>query len=164
MHWVTITFAGIRNLLLFPTISRISRRGAFATHSGTWPSTQSYPFSHECLSTRARCQRPLHVFIPQTRDSPYVAYLIEILTWSLLSTSFFQEYVQVKPFLAIASLALKATGKYNEGEFRADSGYLYVSIIYNASICLSLYCLAMFWLSINEDLKPFRSVVNSRII
>jgi len=66
------------------------------------------------------------------------------------------QYVQVKPLLAIASLALKAIGKYNEGEFRADSGYLYVSIIYNASICSSLYCLAMFWLSISEDLKPFR--------
>ena len=71
----------------------------------------------------------------------------------------FQEYVQVKPVLAIASLALKASGKYNEGEFRSDSGYLYVNILYNASICLSLYCLAMFWLSISEDLKPFRSVL-----
>ncbi|KAI0266441.1 organic solute transporter Ostalpha-domain-containing protein [Gloeopeniophorella convolvens] len=66
------------------------------------------------------------------------------------------QYVQVKPLLAVASLILKAAGKFNEGEFRVDSGYLYVSIVYNASICLSLYCLAMFWLSINEDLAPFR--------
>jgi hypothetical protein len=77
----------------------------------------------------------------------------------LYDLMFFKEYVQVKPVLAVASLALKASGKYNEGEFRADSGYLYVNIIYNASICLSLYCLAMFWLSISEDLKPFRSVL-----
>ncbi|KAH9061212.1 organic solute transporter Ostalpha-domain-containing protein [Lactarius vividus] len=66
------------------------------------------------------------------------------------------QYVQLKPLLAIASLVLKASGKYNEGEFRIDSGYLYVSVVYNISICLSLYCLAMFWLSINEDLKPYR--------
>ncbi|KAH9973661.1 organic solute transporter Ostalpha-domain-containing protein [Lactifluus volemus] len=66
------------------------------------------------------------------------------------------QYVQIKPLLAITSLVLKASGRYNEGEFRADSGYLYVSIVYNASICLSLYCLAMFWLSISEDLNPFR--------
>ncbi|KAI0051529.1 DUF300-domain-containing protein [Auriscalpium vulgare] len=66
------------------------------------------------------------------------------------------QYVQVKPLLAVASLVLKAAGKFTEGEFRADSGYLYVSIVYNTSICLSLYCLAMFWLSINEDLLPFR--------
>ena len=68
------------------------------------------------------------------------------------------EYVQVKPILAAATLILKAFGKYNEGDFRANSGYLYVSIIYNISICLSLYCLAMFWVCVNDDLKPFRYV------
>ncbi|KAF4621605.1 hypothetical protein D9613_012574 [Agrocybe pediades] len=68
------------------------------------------------------------------------------------------QYVQVKPILAAVTLILKATGKYNEGDFRANSGYLYVSIIYNLSICLSLYCLAMFWVCVNDDLKPFRPV------
>ena len=33
---------------------------------------------------------------------------------------------------------------------------MYVSIIYNISICLALYCLAMFWLCVNDDLKPYR--------
>jgi len=73
------------------------------------------------------------------------------------------EYVQVKPILAGATLILKAVGKYNEGDFRANSGYLYVSIIYNVSICLSLYCLAMFWICVNDDLKPFRYVLFSFI-
>ncbi|KAF8876937.1 organic solute transporter Ostalpha-domain-containing protein [Infundibulicybe gibba] len=68
------------------------------------------------------------------------------------------QYVQVKPVLAAATLILKACNKFNEGDFRANSGYLYVSIIYNTSICLSLYCLAMFWLCVNDDLKPFRPV------
>jgi hypothetical protein len=66
------------------------------------------------------------------------------------------EYVQVKPVLAAATLILKASGKFNEGDFRANSGYLYISIIYNTSICLSLYCLAMFWVCVNDDLKPYR--------
>ncbi|KAJ3899947.1 DUF300 domain-containing protein [Lentinula edodes] len=66
------------------------------------------------------------------------------------------QYVQVKPILAIATMVLKACGKFNEGDLRANSGYLYVSIIYNVSICLSLYCLAMFWICVNDDLKPFR--------
>lgn len=66
------------------------------------------------------------------------------------------EYVQVKPILAAATLILKALGKYNDGDFRANSGYLYISIIYNVSICLALYCLAMFWVYVNDDLKPFR--------
>jgi hypothetical protein len=71
------------------------------------------------------------------------------------------EYVQVKPVLAAATLILKAVGKYNEGDFRANSGYLYISIVYNISICLSLYCLAMFWICVNDDLKPFRYVLSS---
>ncbi|KIL58551.1 hypothetical protein M378DRAFT_170449 [Amanita muscaria Koide BX008] len=68
------------------------------------------------------------------------------------------QYVQIKPILAAATLILKAFGKYNEGDFRANSGYLYVSVLYNVSICLALYCLAMFWLCVSEDLKPFRPV------
>ncbi|KAJ7018280.1 DUF300 domain-containing protein [Mycena alexandri] len=68
------------------------------------------------------------------------------------------QYVQVKPVLAVATLVLKAFGKYNEGTLRSDSGYLYISVIYNTSICLSLYCLAVFWMCVNDDLKPFRPV------
>jgi Organic solute transporter Ostalpha len=60
--------------------------------------------------------------------------------------------------LAAVTLILKACDKYNEGDFRANSGYLYISIIYNVSICLSLYCLGMFWVCVNDDLKPFRPV------
>lgn len=48
----------------------------------------------------------------------------------------FSEYVQVKPILAVATLILKATGTYKEGSLSWSSGYLYVSIVYNASICL----------------------------
>ncbi|RXW22411.1 hypothetical protein EST38_g3444 [Candolleomyces aberdarensis] len=68
------------------------------------------------------------------------------------------QYVQIKPLLAAATLITKACGKYNEGDFRANSGYLYISIIYNLSICTSLYCLAMFWACVSDDLKPFRPV------
>ncbi|KIR40176.1 hypothetical protein I313_04097 [Cryptococcus deuterogattii Ram5] len=49
------------------------------------------------------------------------------------------QYVQVKPLLVLVVIALKATGTYHEGRFATDSGYTYVSIAYNASICLSLY-------------------------
>lgn len=68
------------------------------------------------------------------------------------------QYVQVKPILAITTMILKVLNKYNEGNLRANSGYLYISIVYNFSICLSLYCLAMFWVCINSDIKPFRPV------
>ncbi|KZT71206.1 DUF300-domain-containing protein [Daedalea quercina L-15889] len=66
------------------------------------------------------------------------------------------QYVQVKPILAAITIILKLVGKFNEGDLRASSGYLYVSIVYNFSICLALYCLAIFWMCVNEDLRPFR--------
>jgi hypothetical protein len=56
----------------------------------------------------------------------------------------------------VATLILKSFGVYNEGTLRANSGYLYVSVVYNISIFLSLYCLAVFWMCVNDDLKPFR--------
>lgn len=46
------------------------------------------------------------------------------------------EYVQVKPILTAATLILKATGTYKEGELSWSAGYLYVSFVYNISICL----------------------------
>lgn len=48
------------------------------------------------------------------------------------------EYVQIKPLLVLVTVILKATDTYREGALRWDAGYTYVSVIYNASICLSL--------------------------
>ncbi|GAA6005875.1 hypothetical protein JCM10207_007260 [Rhodosporidiobolus poonsookiae] len=66
------------------------------------------------------------------------------------------QYVQLKPFLAALTVVLKATGTYDDGHLAKDSGYTYVSIAYNLSVSLSLYCLALFWVATNRDLKPFR--------
>ncbi|SNX86211.1 uncharacterized protein MEPE_04920 [Melanopsichium pennsylvanicum] len=66
------------------------------------------------------------------------------------------QYVQVKPVLAVATLILKACGKYEEGKISPTNGYTWVSFTYNVSVFLSLYCLGMFWKCLNDDLKPFR--------
>lgn len=63
---------------------------------------------------------------------------LDYQTKQLAYTCNFSEYVQVKPLLVLVVIALKATGTYHEGRFATDSGYTYVSIAYNASICLSL--------------------------
>lgn len=85
------------------------------------------------------------------RAFPYIFFLHSAL-------SFVPEYVQVKPLLAAATLITKYCGKYNEGDFRANSGYLYITVIYNLSITTALYCLAMFWTCVSDDLKPYRPV------
>ncbi|MBW0490270.1 hypothetical protein O181_029985, partial [Austropuccinia psidii MF-1] len=66
------------------------------------------------------------------------------------------QYVQVKPFLAILTIIFKTTNRYNDGDLKLTSGYTYVSIGYNFSVSLCLYCLAMFWVCTATDLKPFR--------
>ncbi|PWY98753.1 DUF300-domain-containing protein [Testicularia cyperi] len=66
------------------------------------------------------------------------------------------QYVQIKPVLAIATLLLKSVGKYEDGKISPSNGYTWVSFTYNVSVFVSLYCLAMFWKCLNEDLKPFR--------
>lgn len=66
------------------------------------------------------------------------------------------QYTWVKPLLAVATIIMKATGTYQEGYISLTSGYFWSGIIYNVSITISLYALAMFWVCMSADLKPFR--------
>lgn len=66
------------------------------------------------------------------------------------------QYVWIKPLLAVATVVCKATGTFKEGVIAADSGYFWTALIYNVSICWSLYDLALFWVCMSQDLQPFR--------
>lgn len=66
------------------------------------------------------------------------------------------QYAWIKPLLAISTIAMKATGTYQEGYIGLTSGYFWSGLIYNISITVSLYALALFWVCMSEDLQPFR--------
>ncbi|KAI7888134.1 organic solute transporter Ostalpha-domain-containing protein [Mucor mucedo] len=66
------------------------------------------------------------------------------------------QFVYVKPVLAILTMILKATGKYHEGDFSASSSYFYLTFFYNLSVCLSLWCLMVFFYATKKDLTAFR--------
>ena len=68
------------------------------------------------------------------------------------------QYAWLKPVLSILTIVLKLAGAYQESQLTVDSGYLWIGILYNVSVTLSLYSLAMFWVCMSEDLKPFRPV------
>ncbi|KAG6991381.1 hypothetical protein G7Y79_00052g087210 [Physcia stellaris] len=68
------------------------------------------------------------------------------------------QYAWLKPVLGIATIVMKATNTYQEGYLGLTSGYLWSGIFYNLSVTLSLYSLAMFWVCMSQDLKPFRPV------
>jgi len=45
---------------------------------------------------------------------------------------------------------------YNEGSFSFSDSYIYIALINNISISISMYCLALFYLGFEDDLQPFR--------
>lgn len=68
------------------------------------------------------------------------------------------QYAWLKPVLALVSIVMKATDTYEEGYLGITSGYLWTGIVYNLSVTISLYSLAMFWVCLHDDLTPFRPV------
>ncbi|KAL2264310.1 hypothetical protein VTK26DRAFT_7276 [Humicola hyalothermophila] len=68
------------------------------------------------------------------------------------------QYAWLKPILALAAIVMKATGTYQEGYIGLNSGYFWSGLIYNVSVTVSLYALGLFWVCMNDDLKPFRPV------
>lgn len=68
------------------------------------------------------------------------------------------QYAWLKPILALSAIIMKATGTYQEGYIGLTSGYLWSGIVYNISVTVSLYALGLFWVCMNQDLKPFRPV------
>lgn len=74
------------------------------------------------------------------------------------------QYAWLKPALALATVVMKATGTFQEGYIGLTSGYFWSGLFYNVSITLSLYCLAMFWVCLHDDLIPFRPVPKFLVI
>ncbi|KAI8915830.1 organic solute transporter Ostalpha-domain-containing protein [Gorgonomyces haynaldii] len=66
------------------------------------------------------------------------------------------QFIVLKPLLAIAIMILKANNLYEDGYFAWDNAYGYITLIYNLSVCWSMYCLVMFYFQCSRDLKPYR--------
>ncbi|KAI3404265.2 hypothetical protein KGF56_002904 [Candida oxycetoniae] len=66
------------------------------------------------------------------------------------------QYVWLKPIICFATLFFEIIGWYNVNDMTWGSIYLWLTLIYNASVTLSLYSLAIFWKVLWDDLKPFK--------
>ncbi|XP_034395044.1 transmembrane protein 184B isoform X3 [Cyclopterus lumpus] len=69
------------------------------------------------------------------------------------------QFCVVKPLMAVITVILQAFGKYRDGDFNVASGYLYVTIIYNVSVSLSLYALFLFYFATHELLVPYNPML-----
>lgn len=65
------------------------------------------------------------------------------------------QFVIIKPITSILTLILDHYKLYSEEEFNFRTGHLYVSVINNASVTISLYFLVLFYRASEERLKPF---------
>ncbi|XP_053326720.1 transmembrane protein 184A [Spea bombifrons] len=69
------------------------------------------------------------------------------------------QFCIVKPIMAVVTIILQAFGKYSDGDFNVQSGYLYITIIYNFSVSLALYALFLFYFATKDLLRPFEPVL-----
>lgn len=68
------------------------------------------------------------------------------------------QFCAIKPLMSLIILILQPFGKYRDGDWRADTAYLYITIIYNFSVSLALYGLVLFYFATKDLLKPFDPV------
>ena len=61
--------------------------------------------------------------------------------------------------MAALTIILHAFGKYHDGDFKPDGGYLYIMLINNVSISLALYGLFLFYFATKSMLKPYNPVL-----
>jgi hypothetical protein len=97
---------------------------------------------------------PSENFFPGTLYSREI-YVGDPYTFLFVKRGILQ-FVYVKPILAILTMILKATDNYHDGEISWTSAYFYLTFFYNLSVCLSLWCLVVFFYATKVDLKDFR--------
>jgi hypothetical protein len=74
------------------------------------------------------------------------------------------QFVILKPILVAVTFVLYSKQKYEDGNFSAKQGYLYVTIIYTISYSLALYALVLFYVACKDLLRPFKPVPKFIII
>eukprot|EP00947_MAST-08B_sp_MAST-8B-sp1_P000412 g412.t1 len=79
----------------------------------------------------------------------------EFLRWCKRGT---MQFVVLKPTLTLVAVILETQGLYDQGVFRADRGYMYVSFLENASVSYAFYVLALFYMGLKSELKPYKPV------
>lgn len=68
------------------------------------------------------------------------------------------QFCIIKPVMSFVVLIMLMTHNYKDGNLSADSGYLYVTMIYNFSVSLALYGLLLFYQATKDLLSPYDPV------
>ncbi|KAF0687153.1 Aste57867_21124 [Aphanomyces stellatus] len=68
------------------------------------------------------------------------------------------QFVVLKPLTGFLAIVLERFGMYGQGHFVLNRGYLYLSLIINASVTYAFYYLVLFYLALGAHLKPYNPV------
>lgn len=69
------------------------------------------------------------------------------------------QFVLLKPILAAITIALHHEGKFREGSWGINSGYLWITLIYNVTYSWALFSLLLFYMGTRDLLKPHKPVL-----
>lgn len=69
------------------------------------------------------------------------------------------QFCLVKPVMAFIIIFLQSSGHYHDGDWSVNTGYIYITIIYNVSVSLALYGLYLFYFATRDLLTPFDPVL-----
>ena len=69
------------------------------------------------------------------------------------------QFVLLKPVLAAVTIALHHEGKFREGTWAVNSGYLWITLVYNFTYSWALFSLLLFYMGTRDLLKPHRPVL-----
>jgi len=69
------------------------------------------------------------------------------------------QFVVIKPVTAIITCVLEVFNVYQDGIFSLSSGYMWVTIVDNISITVSMYYLVLFYHVAKDELAPFKPVL-----
>lgn len=83
-------------------------------------------------------------------------YTIEFLRFCKKATL---QFCLIKPIMALFTLLLMMIGKYEDGNWRLDQGYIYITLVYNISVSLALYGLFLFYTATRDLLHPYSPVL-----
>ncbi|KAG5185473.1 organic solute transporter subunit alpha/Transmembrane protein [Tribonema minus] len=79
----------------------------------------------------------------------------QFLRWAKLGTL---QYSVIKPSCAMMALVLSLMGRFKEGDFDPRKGWVWLTIIINASVAVAFYSLVAFYVMLKEPLAPFKPV------
>lgn len=61
--------------------------------------------------------------------------------------------------MAVLTLLLMMMGKYEDGDWSLNQGYIYITMVYNFSVSLALYGLFLFYTATRDLLHPYSPVL-----